>query len=756
MAEFVGKDRQQALGRLQVAWETCRNEGSARLLVLLGNPGVGKTRIVREFFAALAATQPAPPFWPPRIVDEVDKPLDGRGAIAPLEGFEWAPGANPAYAWIGVSCRLDQRRRPENALIEAKKMLLALHEPIAEGRGRRERMTFAFLRLGLLALTLAAVVLGFLGIATVLVAVVGSLSLLANLYLEVSTGSLRTLVRERHLKRREGARATIDPEREDRVLSREAKDYVDGFLDELRKHRLPAVVVIDDATEADPDTLDMVESLLGRAQPVLVVATAHPAPYERQRAEGKGFGALVPKWSRREVLELDPIAIGDLASLVLSIAPRTEEIVARAIADHADGNPLILLAHLETPVLRDHLVDGAYEVEDLPRVLEGLTRDYDTVFARYWDRLDEELRRVLALASFHGELVQPKVLSAGCSAAVGKDADGDVDRARDPGRCLLVRFEEFLDRFSDAGLLEQAQRRRGSVFEPAVIDRARRQMVAEIVATREDARSWERLGDTARRVLLSFHVAAINEGVGRADPDSARSAVELAELTDRPHEAARRAALAQMALDWAEGEDDVIDRARTVGAEGHIETGNVAAALRLLEDQLNYRRRVLGDDHPDTFATRGNLAWALMSALRLQEAIPALQALLTDDLRVLGEDDLGTLGTRKHLASALTDAGRLEDAIPALEALLRDDRRFSGAGAAYIDPGSPWQNPFVESFNRRARDELFAREIFHSIMEARVLYDDWRHTYNTYRPHSALNWLPPAQYASQWSGATIQ
>jgi transposase InsO family protein len=73
-----------------------------------------------------------------------------------------------------------------------------------------------------------------------------------------------------------------------------------------------------------------------------------------------------------------------------------------------------------------------------------------------------------------------------------------------------------------------------------------------------------------------------------------------------------------------------------------------------------------------------------------------------------------------------------------------------------VATGSPWQNPFVESFNSRARDELFAREIFHSIMEARVLYDDWRHTYNPYRPHSALNWLPPAQYASQWSGATIQ
>lgn len=48
------------------------------------------------------------------------------------------------------------------------------------------------------------------------------------------------------------------------------------------------------------------------------------------------------------------------------------------------------------------------------------------------------------------------------------------------------------------------------------------------------------------------------------------------------------------------------------------------------------------------------------------------------------------------------------------------------------------------------------RGIFHSIMEAQVLYNDLRPAYNHYRPHSALNWLPLAQYAAQWSTATIE
>lgn len=84
-------------------------------------------------------------------------------------------------------------------------------------------------------------------------------------------------------------------------------------------------------------------------------------------------------------------------------------------------------------------------------------------------------------------------------------------------------------------------------------------------------------------------------------------------------------------------------------------------------------------------------------------------------------------------------------------AALRDWCRFVGAGTAYIEPGSPWQNPYVESFNSRARDELFAREIFDSVREAKVLYADWRDVYNRHRPHSSLGYRPPAVFAASFT-----
>lgn len=81
---------------------------------------------------------------------------------------------------------------------------------------------------------------------------------------------------------------------------------------------------------------------------------------------------------------------------------------------------------------------------------------------------------------------------------------------------------------------------------------------------------------------------------------------------------------------------------------------------------------------------------------------------------------------------------------------LRDWCRFSGTGSSYIEPGAPWENPFIESFNGRLRDELLAVEQFDTLLEAQVLIEDWRIEYNTRRPHSSLGWLAPAIYAARW------
>ena len=62
----------------------------------------------------------------------------------------------------------------------------------------------------------------------------------------------------------------------------------------------------------------------------------------------------------------------------------------------------------------------------------------------------------------------------------------------------------------------------------------------------------------------------------------------------------------------------------------------------------------------------------------------------------------------------------------------------------FIEPGSPWENGYIESFNGKMRDELLSGEIFYSLKEAQVLIEMWRKHYNTVRPHSSLGYKPPA------------
>jgi putative transposase len=70
-----------------------------------------------------------------------------------------------------------------------------------------------------------------------------------------------------------------------------------------------------------------------------------------------------------------------------------------------------------------------------------------------------------------------------------------------------------------------------------------------------------------------------------------------------------------------------------------------------------------------------------------------------------------------------------------------------GVKTLFIEPGSPWENGYIESFNGKLRDELLNRETFYSLIEAKVLIKQWRKEYNQIRPHSSLNYRPPAPEA---------
>jgi transposase InsO family protein len=84
--------------------------------------------------------------------------------------------------------------------------------------------------------------------------------------------------------------------------------------------------------------------------------------------------------------------------------------------------------------------------------------------------------------------------------------------------------------------------------------------------------------------------------------------------------------------------------------------------------------------------------------------------------------------------------------------------KFARIGTIYITPGSPWENPYIESFFGKFRDECLNRELFTSLNEARVVIEEYRKEYNEERPHSSLGYMTPARFAasSKSSSATLQ
>ncbi len=81
--------------------------------------------------------------------------------------------------------------------------------------------------------------------------------------------------------------------------------------------------------------------------------------------------------------------------------------------------------------------------------------------------------------------------------------------------------------------------------------------------------------------------------------------------------------------------------------------------------------------------------------------------------------------------------------------VVRDYLRDSGVKTLFIEPGSPWENGYIESFNGKLRDELLDRELFLHIDEVRYVVDRWRMDYNHYRPHSSLGYVSPVAFAAR-------
>jgi putative transposase len=174
------------------------------------------------------------------------------------------------------------------------------------------------------------------------------------------------------------------------------------------------------------------------------------------------------------------------------------------------------------------------------------------------------------------------------------------------------------------------------------------------------------------------------------------------------------------------------------------------------------RRRVTSEQAERLRAQRPNQVWAIDfqfdetangRRVKLANIVDehTREALAMRVGRTCTADDLVEVLAGLVAARGAPEHLRMDNGPELLAWALRDYCRLSGTRTTYIEPGAPWENPYVESFNGRVRDELLNLEEFTSLTVAQVVVEAWRIEYNTYRPHSALGGRTPAAYAATWT-----
>jgi putative transposase len=123
------------------------------------------------------------------------------------------------------------------------------------------------------------------------------------------------------------------------------------------------------------------------------------------------------------------------------------------------------------------------------------------------------------------------------------------------------------------------------------------------------------------------------------------------------------------------------------------------------------------------------------------------ECLAIEVARKLNSDDVLETLTRLFAEHGPPDYIRSDNGPEMTAKVVRDWLRDLGVKTLFIEPGSPWENGYNESFNGTLREEVLNREIFYTVAEAKVLIEQWRREYNTIRPHSSLGYRPPAPEA---------
>jgi hypothetical protein len=369
---FVGASHAEIVALLVREFAEVKRDRRARLVVLRGEPGWGKTRIVQEFYQRAAATQSEPAYWPPRIFPEDAELSEGllrntRKTVRPT-GFIPA-AALPAYLWIGTAADEGKGLRADTGVDQVIDQISDQLAPIFLAAARRQAA-----RRGMGAI-ISLAGLGPLG------------AILDPAMAAVDVRQLALALRDVFRT----PRAAVEPVRPDGRLEEKLgafRNAVELIWRSALREGPPGVLVIEDAHAIRrPTGLLIDELLLAPGLPFLVIALGQPS-----RANDDELDRLV-RDDRPGVRVVDLIQMhdSDLVKLVLEAFPRTHPEIAQALSEQASGNPYALRLMLLSLRRRQH--DGALTASSAD--IRALPSGIDDLLLTLWHELPDHAQRVL-------------------------------------------------------------------------------------------------------------------------------------------------------------------------------------------------------------------------------------------------------------------------------------------------------------------------------------------------------------------------
>ncbi len=632
---LLGEGHREVLAHLVDRFERIRAGDTSvpRVVLLTGVSGVGKSRIVREFYRHLQEQQPAPGYWPVLPEDDTVRgqgagvdPLPLRKVLGPdTDTFTWVAGALPSFTWWTFDCE----RTPGGGLADA----------VAEARPALQVHLLPAMRAKAAHLGVGQRVLGQLdnviarareaaregsveGLNQAIEALGGAAVPGLGLLLDWTSRGFRAARQGREDRALEQTDVSFGgvAERSRRSLAEEFADLVLATV----HPQVPAVVVVEDAHLIDASVREFLEKVSMRVadRPVLVLAAAWPGG-QRSNAAYREWRIWGAQHENLEVWEVPDLAQDSLVELLRRAAPATSDQDARLVVSRYP-NPLALKLFLGLRSVRRGIDrnDGALIVADLD--LSALPVTIKGLYGQRIAELPPHVRDAVITAE--------GTLPAG--SPTGPYTPGVVGDAAE--QALEVAREETVTGLGDA--VED-----GLATVTEGWHSFREALLAEVLAEHLDPLDRAEL-QRATRAELRRHIKAARGENYYLDPTSTfnvQVAQWLTQLIDRTPQTI---------------EDAV---ALTATADDLLRSYRYRLAALLFDQALTQ----LPPDHPDTLASRNNLAGAYQSAGDLGRAIPLYEQTLTDRTRVLGPDHPSTLTSRNNLAYAYWHQGRRAEAL---------------------------------------------------------------------------------------------